>query len=80
MSKMFLLYSFILSLASEKVDLSETTVSSLLSGEIGAMVVDHVALLSCPDFLFIVNSISVIMIILIIKLVLSSKSTAFQSS
>jgi len=48
MSKMFLLYSFILSPASEKVDLSETAVSSLLSGEIGAMVVDHVALLSCP--------------------------------
>jgi len=45
---MFLLYSIIPSPASEKVDLSETAVSCLLSGEIGAMVVDHVALLSCP--------------------------------
>ena len=39
--------------SSEKIDLSETAVNIFLSGEIGAVAVDHVALLSCPGVVFI---------------------------
>ena len=38
---------------SEKIDLSESAVDIFLSGEIGPVVVDHVALFSCPGVVLI---------------------------
>ena len=38
---------------SEKIDLCESAVDIFLSGEIGPVVVDHVALFSCPGVVLI---------------------------
>ena len=46
-----------LSTSSEKIDLSESAVSGLLSREIGTVVVDHVALLCCPEYIFLIFAI-----------------------
>ena len=53
---------------SEKIDLSESAVDIFLSGEIGPVVVDHVALFSCPGVVLISIAFVVFDIVIIVNI------------
>ena len=60
---------------SEKIDLSESAVNIFLSGEVGPVVVDQVALLSCPGVVFISIAFVVFVIVIVVNISSDMRST-----